>query len=87
MGELLRIVSNSSAIIQSNTLIENNISWQVYHLSETSTIQLNNVSFTRNRLMENLLYMVLNCRAKLINNTLAGNNDLGSDVFSTFVLP
>ena len=42
MGDFLRMTSNSSAITQNNTLIENNVSWKVYYLSETSAIQLNN---------------------------------------------
>ena len=48
---LLMIRSNSSAIIQNNTtMIENNVSCAVYEIRDNSTIQLNRVGFTRNKL-------------------------------------
>ena len=48
---LLMIRSNSSAIIRNNTtMIENNVSCAVYEIRDNSTIQLNRVEFTRNKL-------------------------------------
>ena len=65
--------SNSSAIIQNNTLTENNVSLDVY-LIMTSTIQLNDVAFIRNNFKQTLLVMESNSSAIIQNNTLTENN-------------
>ena len=72
--ELFYISSNSSAIIQNNTLLENDISWRVYDIRESSTIQLNHVVFTRNKLKRSLLFISSNSSAIIQNNTLLENN-------------
>ena len=46
----------------------------IYYLNNMSTIHLNKVAFTRNRLMKSLLVMVSSSSAKIQNNTLTGNN-------------
>ena len=74
MGHLLLMESNSEAIIQNNTLTENNVSYTVYDLSNASTIQLNNIAFIRNRMMGNLLYLESYSKAIIQNNTLTENN-------------
>ena len=51
MVHLLWIYSDSSAIIQNNTFAENNISGTVYDLLESSTIQLDHVTFIRNKMI------------------------------------
>ena len=65
--------SNSSAIIQNNTLTENNVSFSVYFLV-TSTIQLNDVAFIRNNFKQTLLFMRSNSSGLVKNNTIIGNN-------------
>ena len=77
---LLAMKSNSSAIIQTNTLTENNVSFPVYYLNDGNTIHLNHSVFIRNRVEIDLLHMISNCVAKLINNTIVGNN-----IFKTMV--
>ena len=52
LSSLLLIRSNSSAIIQNNTLIENNVSWAVYDIGQSSAIQLNQVTFIRKYVTE-----------------------------------
>ena len=55
---LVWIESNSSAIIQNNKLIENNVSKEpVYYIMENSSIQLNHVAFTQNKLEKPLLWI------------------------------
>ena len=74
MATFLRIKSNSVAVIQNNTLTENNFSWTVFDIEENSSIQLNHVTFIRNRLMCNLFRIKLNSSAIIQNNTLTENN-------------
>ena len=52
LSSLLLIRSNSSAIIQNNTLIENNVSWAVYDIGQSIAIQLNQVTFIRKYITE-----------------------------------
>ena len=73
MLDLLQMQSNSSALIENNLLTENNVSKAVYILSSMSTIQLQNVTFTRNNLMQDLLYMQSNSSAIIENNLLTEN--------------
>ena len=73
MNRLLLISSNSSAIIQTNTFAENNFLSRVYEIQESSTIQLNHVTFTRNKI-NRLLLISSNSRAIIQNNTLTENN-------------
>ena len=51
---LLSMESNSSTMIQNNTMIENAFSWKVYYIGKSITIQLNHVAFTRNNLGDKL---------------------------------
>ena len=74
MENILLVKSSSKAIIQNNTLTENNASLPVYHVEERSSIQLNNAAFIRNRLMRSLLYVKSNSGAIIENNTLTENN-------------
>ena len=75
---LLRTRKCCSAIIWNNTLLntllKNNISIGLYHLLERSTMQLNNVTFTRNKLRWRLLEIELNSSAIIQNNPLLENN-------------
>ena len=66
--------SNSSAIVESNKLTENHVTRAVYILSSMSTIQLRNVTFTRNTLMQDLLLMQSNSSAIVKSNKLTENN-------------
>ena len=72
---LLTLLSNSTAIIQNNTLIENYVLWTIYRL-RNSTIQLNNVRFIRNNVMGDLLRMRSNSSAIIQSNTLIENHVL-----------
>ena len=65
---------SSDSIIQGNTLLENNVSNEVYVIMENSNIQLNHVAFTRNKLEEALLSIMSNSSAIIQNNTLIENN-------------
>ena len=71
-GWLLRIESNSSAIIHNNTLIENNVSGTVCYIQTSSTLQLNHVGFTRNKLA-GLLWIDSNSSVIIQNNALIEN--------------
>ena len=75
---LLWIVSNSTAFIQKNILIENNVSKaSVYYIMENSSIQLNHVAFTRKKSEERLLWIESNSSAIIQNNILTENNVSG----------
>ena len=74
MGNLLYVKSNSSAIIENNTLTDNNASLPVYYVEGRSSIQLNNAAFIRNKLMGSLLVTWLYSRATIQNNTLTEND-------------
>ena len=65
---------NSSAVIQNNTLTENNAAWDVYDIYEMSIIQLKNVAFTQNNFKGRLLAMISNCGAIIQNNIVIENN-------------
>ena len=65
---------NSIAIIQNNTLTENNLLFAAYNVVKNSTMQLINVTFIQNVLLRNLLNIVSSCRARLINNRMVGNS-------------
>ena len=67
----LTMTLNSSAIIQINTLTENNFGLKetVYGLGENSTIHLSNIVFMRNR-MDVLLYLNSSSSATIQNKTL-----------------
>ena len=82
MVPLLFVIFNSSAIIENNTLTENKGSILLYDVEERSSIQLINTVFIQNSLMQNLLYMKLNSHAKLINNTIIGNDRLNTIFFA-----
>ena len=73
IGYLVRISSNSSAIIQNNTVTENHFLGVVYGILKNSVIQLNNVTFTRNKLKTRLLILFSNSTAIIQNNTLMEN--------------
>ena len=73
IGYLVRISSNSSAIIQNNTVTENHFLGVVYGILKNSVIQLNNVTFTRNKLKARLLILFSNSTAIIQNNTLMEN--------------
>ena len=45
-GWLLVMKSTCSAFMQNNTLVVNNVSGEVYALSEMGSIKLNNMAFT-----------------------------------------
>ena len=72
MMSLLSIYSNSSAIIQNNTLTENDFSWSVFYSRKNSTVQLNHVTFIHNK-MNCLLWIDSNSSAIIQNNTLTEN--------------
>ena len=57
MGNLLVVTSNSSTIMENNTLTENNAPLVVDAVKERSSIQRNDAVFIRNRLMGNFLYV------------------------------
>ena len=69
----LNVQSNSRAIIQNNTLIENDFFWRIYRIAKNSSIQLNHVAFTRNRYAKIFFYIESNSRAIIQNNTLIEN--------------
>ena len=69
---LLFIRYNSRAIIQNNTLTENNVTLGGYYLYMNCTIQLSNVKFIRNR-FGLLLYIACNSSAIIQNNALTEN--------------
>ena len=71
MGTFFWIKSNSSAVIQNNTLTENKVS-SVSDIRESSTIRLNHVTFIRNNISR-LLLISSNSRATIQNNTLTEN--------------
>ena len=73
---LLVMISNCSAIIQNNTLIENNVSFS-YAVFGISTIQLNDLVFMQNKVKENFLVIESNCNATVDNNMIIGNNMYG----------
>ena len=70
---LLSISGNSTAAIQNKTLTENNISLDVYFISEMSTIIIKNTAFTRKNLRCGLLCMIINSIANIQNKTLTEN--------------
>ena len=72
--DFLRLLLNSSAILQNNALTENNLVWGVCFLREMSSIQLNDMTFTRNNVTRRFLFVTLNSSAILQNNTLTENN-------------
>ena len=72
--KLLNINNKSSALIQYNTLTENNVSWTGYYLDENSAMQLINVKFIRNR-FKVLLNINNNSSALIQNNILTENHD------------
>ena len=74
MAWLLKILTNSRAIIKNKTLLENNVSRKVYDIQDSSIIQLNHVAFTRNKLMDQFLCINSNSSAIIQNNTLLENN-------------
>ena len=74
LGVVLLISSYSDAIIRNNTLIGNNLQFEGYYVTNNSIIHLINVTFIQNGLERNLLNMVANSSAKLINNRMVGNN-------------
>ena len=69
---LVLIRWNSSAILQNNTLLENNFSKGVYAIEKSSTIQLNHVAFIRNKLKW-VCFIWSNSGAFIQNNTLLEN--------------
>ena len=73
MVRLLWVELNSRAIIQNNTLTENNVSYIVYGILKSSIIQQNHVTFIRNK-MRYLLGLSSNSSAMIQNNTLTENN-------------
>lgn len=73
MNSLL-VLSNSSAIIQNNTRLENNVLWGVYKIWYSSTFQLNNVAFIRNKLWWSLLDVESNSSAIIQNSIILENN-------------
>ena len=73
--QLFFIRSNSSAIIQNSTLLENNfLGGAVYDIFESSTIQVNHVAFTRNKLVRSLFLVRSNSTAIIQNSTLLEND-------------
>ena len=74
MQYLLVMHSTSTAIIKNNILTENNVSRMVYSLSRMSSIELHNVTFTRNKLLQDLLQMQATSTAIIKNNILTENN-------------
>ena len=68
--KLLWIRSNSSAIIQNNTLIENSVLRTVYDIEKKRIIQVKNVAFIRNKLKSGLLSMESNSSAIMRNSTM-----------------
>ena len=78
MQDLLQMESNSNAIIENNILTENIVSRVVYLLVRKSTIQLQNVKFTRNKLMRDLLQVESNSNAFIENNVLTENTVSGA---------
>ena len=70
----LSMKSNSRALIQNNTLTENNVQYvRVYYLRENCAIQLSNVKFIRN-MFDYFLEIYDNSSAIIQNNTLIENN-------------
>ena len=73
-GNLLSLSSKSGAIIQNNTLTENNVSWDVYHVYKMSTVQLKNLKFTRNNFGESMLFLSSSSSATVRSNTVIANS-------------
>ena len=67
------IFGNSRAIIQNNTLIENNLQFAQY-VKKNSIVQLINVTFVRNVFLRNLLNIFSSCSTSLINIRMVGNS-------------
>ena len=67
------IFGNSRAIIQNNTLIENNLQFAQY-VKKNSIVQLINVTFVRNVFLGNLLNIFSSCSTSLINIRMVGNS-------------
>ena len=55
-------------------MIENNVSYAVYSIWDNSSIKLNHVAFTRNKLERYLLVITSNSSAIIHNNTMIENN-------------
>ena len=73
-GNLLSLSSKSGTIIQNNTLTENNVSWDVYHVYKMSTVQLKNLKFTRNNFGESVLFLSSSSSATVRSNTVIANS-------------
>ena len=73
MHKFLQVKSHSHAIIQNNTLTENNFSSTVFDIEDNSIMQLNHVTFIRNSMM-GLLRIYSNSSAIIQNNTLTENS-------------
>ena len=63
MQDLLEMQSNSSAIIENSIVTEKDVLRIMYLLVNMSRIQLRNVTFTQNKLMQVLLQMESNSSA------------------------
>ena len=72
-SKLLYLLS-SDFIIQNSTLTESDFSEPVYHIEESSTIQLKDVVFIRNKFGSWLLWIRLNFSAIIQTNTMTENN-------------
>ena len=55
-------------------ITKSNVSSTVYHISGNSAIQLNNVAFIRNKLLDKFLRIKSHSTAMIQNNTLTENN-------------
>ena len=68
MQDLLQMESSSNAIIESSIVTENYVSKVMYFLVNMSRIQPRNVTFTRNKLVNNLLAIQSNSSGIIENS-------------------
>ena len=71
---------NSSAIIENGIVIENYVSRIMYFPLSMSKPQLHNVTFTRNKLMNDLLALQSNS-STIIENSIVTENNVSTTIY------
>ena len=77
------MISNSNAIIENSIVTENNVSTTMYFLLSMSRILPRNVTFTRNKVMRDLLEMQSNSSA-IIENSIVTENYVSELMYFLF---
>ena len=70
----LNFNDKTQILFRRKRLTKSNVSSAIYDLSGNTTIQLNNIAFIRNKLMDTFLRIKSNSSAIIQNNTLTENN-------------